>query len=350
MQSREYRPPSGQVIYLKNRPAPTVVWTPNVEIFQLLANLTEEGARYQSRAVTPIRRACWLKFDSYRRSPAVTETGSLLRSGFWLDSLIELALAAEPLPHSGFAYPLSLAALARASAGDADGMTRLSAYLESAAAFTADAHPQEFLRGHSEAYLTAVSELEGALGDLSWLAVLEKYFGVLHRSYVCAASLLLPAGFSFGIPLASPEGPLACFITAPFIEPNESLTFASETQAFPAAEREFVRAFLKPVLARGRLAARSFVSAFNRSRDSFRVIGQTDPLECLEDHLVQVIQARLMHRRGEVDAANSMMKYDEDAGFRYARPIALMLEEYEKNRGDFPTFESFFPRLMESFS
>jgi len=336
---------------VRNRPAPSVVWNPNVEIFQLLANLTEEGASYQARAVTPVRRACWLKFDSYRRSPAVNETGSLLRSGFWLDSLIELALAAEPLPRSGFAYPLSLAALARASADDGvDGMTRLSAYLESAAAFAADARPQEFLRGHTDAYLAAISGLEGALGDLSWLAVLEKYFGVLHRSYVCTASLLLPAGFSFGVPLAAPEGPVACFITAPFIEPDGSLTFASKTQAFPAAEREFIRTFVKPVIARGQLAARAFVSAFSRSRDSFQVIGQTDPLECLEDHLIQVIQARLMHRRGEVDAANSMMKYDEDAGFRYARPIALMLEDYEKNRGDFPTFESFFSRLMESFA
>jgi hypothetical protein len=335
---------------MRNRPAPTVVWNPNVEIFQLLANLTEEGSRAQSRAVPPVRRACWLKFDAWRRSPAVTETGSLMRAGFWLDSLCELALVAEPLPRAGFAYPLSLSAIERAGAEDTDGMTRLSAYLESAAAFTADAQPQDFLRSHTDSYLTAVSELEGALGDLSWLAVLEKYFGVLHRSYMCAASLLLPAGFSYGVPVAAPEGPMAFFITAPFIEPDGSLTFASEAQAFPAAEREFVRSFIKPVIARGMLPARTFVSAFNRNRDAFRVIGQVDPFGCLEDHLVQVVQARLMHRRGEIDAALSMMKYDEDAGFRYTRPMALMLEEYEKNRGDFPTFESFFPRLMESFN
>src|SRR6266516_2706469 len=77
---------------------PAVLWMPNVELFMLLANLTEEGQRFQPKAVNPLRRAAWLRFDDYRRAPAVVETGRLLRDGFWLDSLVELALAAEPLP------------------------------------------------------------------------------------------------------------------------------------------------------------------------------------------------------------------------------------------------------------
>ena len=87
--------------------APTVVWTPNVEIIMLLANLTESGPTFQPRAVNAMRRAALLRFEGDRRSPAVVDTQRLLTQGFWLDALAELALAAEPFPKAGFAYALS---------------------------------------------------------------------------------------------------------------------------------------------------------------------------------------------------------------------------------------------------
>src|ERR1043166_10038570 len=62
---------------------PAVLWMPNVELFMLLANLTEEGQRFQPKAVNPLRRAAWLRFDDYRRAPAVVETGRLPRDAFW---------------------------------------------------------------------------------------------------------------------------------------------------------------------------------------------------------------------------------------------------------------------------
>lgn len=327
---------------------PTVVWMPNVELFMLLVNLTEEGTRYQHKAVNSLRREAWLRFDANRRAPAVVETGRLLRDGFWLDAIAELALAAESLPKTGLAYPIAHDTVQRAAPGDTDGMARLHRYLEYAAAFTLDVEAQEFLQSHAETYRSAVSELETALGDMEWVGHLEQYFGTGHRSYLCVVSQLLPAGFTFGLSLGTPEGPMAFYVTAPFIEPDGRLTFASAQQATASGERELVRAFLKPVLSWGQLSAQAFTDMFERGRDTYHAMGYREPLDFLEDHLVQVIQARLMIRRGEHAAATALMQYDEEAGYRFTRPFAAALEDYELHRTDYPTFESYFPHLMDS--
>lgn len=323
---------------------------PNVEILLALVNLTEEGTRYQLRAVHALRRAAWLRWDGKRRSPAVVETAALIRDGFWLDSLLEVALAADALPKVGFAYPVQRETAARAGLGLAEeGFHRLARYLDSAAAFTLDGEALEFLRTHGDTYRGAVAEYETALGDLSWTEGLESYFGATHRSYLCVASLLMPAGFSFGLALETPEGPLAVHVTGPFIEPDGRMTFGAPQQATTCAERELVRAFVRPAVRRAQLAARPFADAFEKARDRFGRLGYADPLDFLEDSLVQAVQCRLLARRGEKAAADALLQYDEDAGFTFARQLVLALEDYELHRTDFPVFEHFLPRLLDGF-
>lgn len=328
-------------------PHPTVVWMSNVELFMLLVSLTEEGTRYQSRAVSPIRRTAWLRYDRNRRAPAVVETSRLLADGCWVDAITELALSAEALPKIGFAYPVSRETIQRAARGETDGVARLARYLEYAGAFSLDGQVPDFLRSHGEAYRAAVAELEGALGGLEWLGGMEQYFGTSHRSYLCVASLLMPAGFTFGISISAPEGPLAFYVAGPYIEPDGQITFASPGQAAPSAEREFARAFLKPVLSRGQITAQAFGRIFERGRDTYAAMGYQSAQDLLEDQLAQVVQARLMARRGESAAAEALLKYDEESGFPFARQFAAALEDYELHRTDFPDMEAFFPRLMD---
>jgi len=327
--------------------APTVVWTGNVEIMMLLANLTEEGRNFQPRAVNAMRRAAWLRFDTDSRAPAVVETGRLLAQGFWLDSLAELALAAEALPRAGFAYPLSRDTILRAGTDDDDGYTRLSRYLEYAAAFTLDAEVLDFLRLQGEAYRAAVAELEQALGPGDWLDPMEAWFGTAHRSYLVVASLLLPAGFTFGFSLGTPEGAFAFHVAGPFLLPDGTVSFADPDQARAAAEREMIRAFVKPVLAHGAGATRQFDTAFEGSRPHWAPLGYERSGQCLEDHMVHAIQARLLARRGERDAAAGLVSWDTENGYVYAKAITEGLEDYELHRAEFPTLDAFFPHLMD---
>ncbi len=321
-----------------------------MEIIQLLVNLTEEGMRYQSRAVSPMRRAGWLRYDTSRRAPAVIETHRLLKQGFWLDSLCEVALAADAFPKVGFSYPVSREAIIKAGGekGD-DGLGRLNRYLEAVAAFTMDAEPLEFLRGHGDEYRSAVAEFESSLSEFGWLGSLEQYFGLDHRSYLCVASLLLPAGFGFGMSLNTPEGLLAFYVSGPFIEDDGRITFAAPLQAVASAEREFIRAFVRPVIHRNEFSAESFARAFSRERKAFANLGYHDPLMCLEDHLVFAAQSRLLARRGESAAAAALIEFDETSGYRYIRLFSEALEDYEMHRTDFPSFEAFFGHLMDSF-
>jgi hypothetical protein len=327
--------------------APTVVWTPNVEIIMALANLTEAGQTFQPKAVSAMRRAVWLRFDGDRRAPAVVETARLLEKGFWLDALAELALAAEPFPKAGFTYPLAHETLLKAGDDRDDGYTRLERYLEYAAAFTIDADVLDFLKLQGNAYRAAVEELEISLGPSNWVGPVEAWFGTAHRSVLTVASLLLPAGFSFGFSLGTPEGAYAFSLLGPFVGEDGSTSFTDTDAARAGAERELVRAFVKPVIAGAPGAVRQFDTAFRGNLPHWRPLGYDRAAACLEDHLVHAVQARLLVRRGEADAAAGMVRYDEENGFVYARALSEGLEDYEMHRADFPTLDAFFPHLMD---
>lgn len=337
-------------------PRITALWIPNLETVQVLVNVTEEGSSYQSRAPSPMRRNARLRFDPQRSLPAVMETAELLREGFWLDSLAELALIADAFPKAGFAYPPS-PELARKAApahdrDEAAGIERLSRYLDWIAKFSRVADVPAFLNSNGEAYRTVVEEAEKALGpsSASLPAELEQYFGQGYRTYLCAVSLLLPAGFAFGIPVSTPDGPLAFQVLAPFIEPDESLAWNSPDQALASAEREFARVFIKSAVLAHPLAAKPFHDAFEKRRENLSPLGYEEPASCLEDHLVQAVHARLLARRGQIKASEALVRYDEEAGYSFTKQFAAALKEYESHRGEFPDFESFFPILMDSFS
>jgi len=338
-----------------NQVSTPVVWMPMVETMMLLVNLTEEGSRYQPKAMHPVRRAARLRYDQLRNSPAVLETERLLKGGFWLNDFAELALAVEAFPKIGFAYPLSREALARAAGSEMhndpnEGLSRLEIYLAQVAQFFASAQVQDFLRTHAESYRDAVDEMEKALGNASYTGEMERYFGITHRSYLNVASLLTPAGFSFGISITTPEGPLAFHVTGAFIEPDGKMTFSSSIQAESSSEREFIRAFVHPMVERRFLDTRPFQDAFNRAKPYLRQLGYEESSPCLEDHLVQAVQASLMAKRGERAIAEAMLKFDEESGFIFVAAFMEGLAHYEQHRPEYRNFDSYFPVLMDLFS
>ena len=102
---------------------------------------------------------------------------------------------------------------------------------------------------------------------------MEAWFGTAHRSVLTVASLLLPAGFSFGFSLGTPEGAYAFTILAPFVSPGGETSFADPEQARTSAERELIRAFVRPVIASGQLGARSVIitESIDRSNVLLRI-------------------------------------------------------------------------------
>jgi hypothetical protein len=338
-----------------NQVSTPVVWMPMVETMMLLVNLTETGSRYQPKAMNPVRRAARLRYDQLRNSPAVMETERLLKSGFWLNDFAEMALAAEAFPKIGFAYQLSREALARAAGGEMhndpnEGLSRLEIYLAQVAQFWASGQVQDFLRTHADSYREAVSELEKALANGPSTGEMERYFGTTNRSYLNVASLLVPAGFSFGISVNTPDGPLAFHVTGPFIEPDGKLTFSSPIQAESSSEREFIRAFVHPMVERRILDTRPFQDAFMRAKTYMRQLGYEEPSACLEDHLIQAVQASLMAKRGERAVAEALLKFDEESGFIFIAAFMEGLAHYELHRPEYRNFDSYFPVLMDLFT
>ena len=326
-----------------------------VETMMLLINLTEDGARYQTKAMHPVRRAARLRYDQLRNSPAVQETERLMKAGFWLNDFAEMALAAEAFPKVGFAYPLSREALARAAGAEAnndpnEGLSRLEIFLAQVAQFWSSGQVQDFLRTHADSYRGAVSDLEKALANAPSTSEMERYFGITQRSYLNVASLLTPAGYAFGVSVNTLEGPLAFHVAGPFIEPDGKTTFSSPEQAEYSSEREFIRSFVHPMVERRILETRPFQDAFNRAKSYMRQLGYTEPSACLEDHLIQAVQASLTAKAGKRATAEALLKFDEESGFIFIAAFMEGLAHYELHRPEYRNFDSYFPVMMDLFT
>jgi hypothetical protein len=53
------------------------------------------------------------------------------------------------------------------------------------------------------------------------------------------------------------------------------------------------------------------------------------------------------HRR---KAARRSIRYQINGGFRWTEELSALLAEYEANRNQYPTLESFFPRIITFFN
>jgi hypothetical protein len=79
-------------------------------------------------------------------------------------------------------------------------------------------------------------------------------------------------------------------------------------------------------------------------------IGYTRWLDCANEHLVRAVTARLAHHHIGAEAGRQALRDESGRGFRYIHALARRLEEYENHREAYPTFASFFPRLIAVFS
>lgn len=70
----------------------------------------------------------------------------------------------------------------------------------------------------------------------------------------------------------------------------------------------------------------------------------------VNEHLIRAITVRLMARVLGPEDGQRALKTERQRGFLYIDALVDRLVEYEANRDRYPTFESFFPRLVSVFA
>ena len=113
---------------------------------------------------------------------------------------------------------------------------------------------------------------------------------------------------------------------------------------------EFSHAFINPLSERHYPELMRHKDLYTPLSEQMDQIGYTRWLDCANEHLIRAVTARLAHHHIGAEAGRQALRDESGRGFRYIHALARRLEEYENHREAYPTFASFFPRLIAVFS
>jgi hypothetical protein len=101
-----------------------------------------------------------------------------------------------------------------------------------------------------------------------------------------------------------------------------------------------------PSLSRmGRVGKRLFLSR----REEMRRMGYGRWDSMVSESLARAVTLHYVSTTGSPQAAHEMMGRDEGRGFSWMTGLCQLLQEYQGERGRYPSFSSFFPRIAEFF-
>ena len=178
----------------------------------------------------------------------------------------------------------------------------------------------------------------------------EAYFGIRQLSYHLILSPLLHHG-GFGPHIGRHGGPYDVYTLLGPTDATRGLPeYGPRDHLLQIIWHEFSHAFVNPLSEEYYPMLRPHAELFAPLAEQMARIGYTHWFDCANEHLIRAITARLAHHHLGAEAGRRALREESGRGFRYIHAIARRLEEYESQRDRYPTFISFFPRLIAVFA
>ncbi|MHB9030395.1 MAG: DUF4932 domain-containing protein, partial [Candidatus Latescibacterota bacterium] len=115
------------------------------------------------------------------------------------------------------------------------------------------------------------------------------------------------------------------------------------------AWHQFGHAFVNPLTVRNIDAVNSRRKLYDPIAAQMRKAGIRTWEECVNEHIVRAIMARLYFTEVGPGEGEKYLKEQKERGFVYLEPVIARLAEYERNRGQYSALDSFYPRFIDLF-
>lgn len=291
-------------------------------------------------------RALAAFFVPYRDHRAIQLLTSLSGLGFNYEMPPAFICHLGPLPELDLRYEYSEDLVW--AAGNRESLEELRLALRDLAA---ESNFDAFIARWQGSYAEWVGQAAGFAGDQA-VAWLESFFGTKADQYhLILAPAMFPAG-GYAASAVSATGGRSLF--AIIREPGRSIS-APEIPAGPQltslALHEWGHAFVNPALATRQSELGKVRTLYWRTTRAMKRQGYGSLEAFLDEQVLRAVTSiaadDLLDDPGALaEEAN----YHETLGFYLTRPVIELLREYQAERGQFPTFDSFVPRLLDGLS
>jgi hypothetical protein len=316
---------------------------PRVELMSVLFRLAGNPEYNQCR-IPSYDKAIETWFAPYRDHQAVRLARGL---GIGFDAPMKLAVYVTDIDSLAERVPFDGPGIHLYDGWDA---AKARAFLRAAHAFIADSKFNDFLTSQEplyEATNTRLEEFVQTRADFSWFS---HFFGAATLGNFAILPGMANGSPSYAVHFAGPDG----------VEENYAIpgVWTVDKAALPVLDadwrmtviHQFVRSYCGPLV--NKFAARMEKSA----RQIYASVGsaglprmQGDWKTLLNESLVRAIAVRYTGDHDRAAAARKIVTIESAHSLTWVGDLSNLLGQYEKDRKDYPTLESFMPRVAQFF-
>lgn len=322
----------------------TVGTDPRVELLSIvfhLAGLNE----YNQGAIPSYNHDVDKAFGAFRDHPVVRIARDWnAKHGVGFDAVISLAIHLTPPPGLLPREPLTVPGIdldKRWRSGD------LTVFLAALRDFASTTHFETFYSAHRDLYMAADSALAKVVEAQIRLSWFGSFFGQSAHPLFFVVPGMLNGGQNYGPRFTGKDsGSEVWSING--VSGVDSLGRPSfDANLAPLIVHEFAHSFVNPAVA-------VYADALNASAqmvyDSVAAQMQSQayssPLTMVDESIVRAIVVRYRDETEDSAAAAEQLASERRNGFVWLDGLVSELRSYEVSRANYPTFESFLPRLV----
>ena len=211
----------------------------------------------------------------------------------------------------------------------------------------------KFFDSNKNRYAKYISDYEKVVNIVDIKKGLEQYYGIEQKSYnVVLVPLIMAGGYGISIKNEEKLDSIYCIMGPMYIK-NNTLLFYMEDLPKYTEYHEFSHSFINPLVFKnvdGTYKNQRLVKLFEKVQDDMKNQGYESVDGFLDELIVRSVVARLINKYEGEDYYRKVIEFEKERGFIYIEEVCDSLENYEKNRDKYPTFESYYGEIIKCLS
>lgn len=282
-------------------------------------------------------------FAGYKNSSAVSDFKAMSQNSFSYDAPVAAMLYYSNPTEMKKVYEVDNGYISRAG-----GKARLDNFIKDMNSYSLSSDFAEFYDDHSGFYNAVVEETASQIKDCDIVNDLEGYYGIKQHSYnLILAPMSISGGYGPRVERAD-----GTYDIYGIIGPNgvkDGIPQFDKKNILFLGWHEFGHSFINPLTAKNSAEISKYSALYGPIKEKMTSLAYTNWETCVNEHIVRSVVARLNYIKYGEDTYQQVISSEKSNGFFYIEPICKKLEQYEKNRDKYKTFEDFYPEIIAVF-
>lgn len=220
-------------------------------------------------------------------------------------------------------------------------------FLKALQDFCNESNFYEFYNNHKEYYGKIIDNAIKSSGNLNYISQTESYYGVKQNSYnIILSGLLYANNYGEAIKDTNENVDIFCIRGSSGIVDDIPYFGGRDEFAF-LVRHEFSHSFVNNITEKNIDKVNEYKELLAPIKDKMDEQAYNKWETCLNEHLVRAVVIRLTEIYDGMDKSLNLIDIESQRGFIYIRELTNLLKnEYEPNRDKYPTFEDFYPEIL----